>query len=167
MPKERKLTKQEERRMQKYPETDTFIWHNENPKGHITNDCVIRAIACGTGLPWALVLEGIHDCEQRLARRNDKQVIETYLEIKGWVKHKQPRHEDGTKYTGEEFCKFLSTNYGDGKLGNVICSVANHMYCIKPTNHGDGINCRYKVLDVWNSTHKTIGNYWTKEKAAH
>lgn len=130
----RKFTKQEERKMQKYPETDTFIWGNENPKGHITNDCVIRAIAGATGLPWDVVLEGIHSFEKKLARRNDNHVIGKYLEAEGWVKHKQPRHENGKKYTGEEFCKWLSINYGDGSMGNVICSVANHMYCIKPTN---------------------------------
>lgn len=83
----RKFTKQEERKMQKYPETDTFIWGNENPKGHITNDCVIRAIAGATGLPWDVVLEGIHSFEKKLARRNDNHVIGKYLEAEGWVKH--------------------------------------------------------------------------------
>lgn len=31
------------------PETSTFHFHNENPKGRRTGDCVIRAIARATG----------------------------------------------------------------------------------------------------------------------
>ena len=39
-------------RQQKYPETKSFHWHNENPKGRITGDCRIRAIATATGMEY-------------------------------------------------------------------------------------------------------------------
>lgn len=157
----RNFTKQEERLMRKYPETSTFMWHNENPKGHITGDCTIRALATGLGITWDAALDGLRQIEKRYALCDIK-AIEKYLASMGWVKHKQPRHSDGTKYTGGQFAKWLSINHGDGRLGPVICTVANHMFCIKPTYHGDGTNCKYKVLDIWDSTGKCIGNYWTK-----
>lgn len=158
----RKQTKQEERTQKKYPETSTFIWHNENPKGHITGDCTIRAIAGAMGISWYDVLDGLHETEKKHALC-DTSAINKYLESNGWIKQKQPRKEDGTKFTGAQFARWLSINYPNGELGNVICSVANHMFCIKPTYHGDGINCRYKVHDVWDSTEKCIGNYWVKK----
>lgn len=157
----RKFTKQEERRMQKYPETDTFRWCNLNPKGHITGDCTIRALAGGMEKTWNEAHDGLRQIEKRYALC-DISAIGKYLESEGWVKHKQPRKADGSKYTGAQFARWLSVNYPHGEAGNVICSVANHMFFIKATNHGDGINCRYKVHDHWDSTDKCIGNYWTK-----
>ena len=32
-------------RQQKYPETGTFHYHNQNPKNRLTGDCIIRAIS--------------------------------------------------------------------------------------------------------------------------
>lgn len=157
----RKLTKQEERLMLKYPETDTFLWHNENPKGHITGDCTIRALAGGMGISWNEALDGLHETERRFALCDIK-AISKYLESQGWVKHKQPRHDDGSKYTGGQFAEWLSVKYPRGEAGAVICSVANHMFCIKPVPSGNMGKCRYKIFDIWNSTSKCIGNYWTK-----
>lgn len=161
MSKERKPTKQEERLMKKYPETTTFLWHNENPKGHITGDCAIRALAGATGMTWCEALDAFTAMMKRYAVYQDK-AIEKYLESQGWVKHKQPRHDDGSKWTGSDLAKYLSINDPDGKIGGVFVTVANHSYCIRPTRHGDGINCRYKVLDIWDSTQKRVCNYWTK-----
>ena len=158
---ERKLTKQEERLRLKYPETETFLWHNENPKGHITGDCTVRAIAGATEQSWCAVLDGLH-ATYRDTSDMDMKAVNKYLESCGWLKHKQPRHSNGKKFTGAELARWFSANFPDGEAGNVICSVANHMMCLKPTFHGDGINCRYKVIDIWNSSGKTIGNYWLR-----
>lgn len=162
MKRRKKQTKQEERLMQKYPDTDTFRWYNANPEGHITEDCITRALACGMDITWQEAHCGLYNTEMRTMFVGDK-AVEKYLQMEGWVKHKQPRKEDGTKYTGAQFARWLSTNFPNGELGNVICTVANHMFCIKATYSGDGINCRYKVHDTWNSTDKCIGNYWVKQ----
>lgn len=159
---QRALTKQEERRRAKSPETSTFLWYNANPKGHITSDCTIRALSTGLGISWYDVLDGLYQLRRRYALYGDMKSIEKYLESQGWVKHKQPRRPDGKKYTGGQFANWLSVNHGSGILGPVICSVASHMFCIYPTNHGDGTNCKYKVLDTWDSTGKCICHYWTR-----
>ena len=40
-------------------ETATFHFHNENPKGRRTGDCVIRAIARASGDSWDDTLTGL------------------------------------------------------------------------------------------------------------
>jgi hypothetical protein len=84
------------------------------------------------------------------------QGIDYYLKDKGWRKCSQPRKSDGTKFTGEEWCKEL--NHSIWFVGKSI--VANigghHTVCIKEV---DG---KFKVLDHWNSTNGCIGNYWIK-----
>jgi hypothetical protein len=86
------------------------------------------------------------------------------LEKKGFIKQNQPRKSNNTKYTGKEFCNWLSINYPNGEIGNIVANIGgHHIVCIKPTYHGDGFNCRYKILDTWNSSDGCIGNYWIKK----
>ena len=151
------------RREDKYPETDVFMFHNENPKNRKGGDCVIRAVATALEQSWEQTVREMTEIGIKYGYVvNDKQTIAKYLESKGWVKHKQPRKDDGTKYTGKDFCNYLSVNQKSGVF-NIVANIGgHHTVCIKPTNHGDGINCRYKVLDIWNSTDGCIGNFWTK-----
>lgn len=142
------------KRQEKYKDTATFHFHNQNPKNRITCDCVKRAISLATGIPYNEVVMGLallqcqtgmDECEARLYGK--------YLEVKGWVKHPQPKKEDHTKYTGKDFCKFL--NKGDH--GNVIANIGgHHIVAILP------VNGKYKVHDTWDSTNGCIGNFWTK-----
>ena len=77
---------------------------------------------------------------------SDVRCFGKYLESKGFIKHKQPRKANNTKYTGKEFVKKFN-GVCVAKIG------AHHIVCIK-----DG-----KVLDVWNSSNECIGNYWTNQ----
>ena len=150
--------------MGRYPETDTFLWHNENPRGRITDDCIMRAIAAASGKSWYHIFDDLNILK-RYEARDDKLVMKKYLAEAGWTIRKQPRKDDGTKYTGADFCKWLFANYPNGELGSVIADIGGyHIVCIKPTEHGDGINCHYKVLDTWDSAGKCIGNWWTHGK---
>lgn len=145
-------------RQEKYPTTETFVYHNENPKGRITGDCTFRAIATATGKSWEEVVMEMAkmSCETGYAI-NDKKGIERYLKSLGWWKHKQPRKDNGKKFTGKEFCKWLN------KTANVNAVIANigghHIVCIK---RGGEYNKDFKVNDIWDSTGKCVGNYWTK-----
>lgn len=151
------------RRQDKYPDTDTFHFHNENPKGKFTTDCVIRAIATATGIPYKTVL--MEMAEQQIKTgldMSETKAIAKYLQSKGWVKNPQPRYDDNTKYTGRDFCRWLSVNKRKN-FGNVICNIGgHHIVAIVPSCAGDGINDRFKVYDTWNSTSGCVGNYWTK-----
>jgi len=150
-------------RQQKYKDTDTFHFHNQNPKGKLTTDCVIRAISLAMNIPYNQVVMDLAklQCETGLDD-GEKRLYGKYIESKGWVKHSQPRMDDNTKYTGERFCTWLSVNKRKD-YGNVIAHIGgNHIVAIVPTCEGDGINDRFKVCDTWDSTQGCIGNYWTK-----
>lgn len=156
-------------RQQKYPDTRTFHFYNANPKSRITTDCVIRAISTATGIPYNTVVMELAEiqCETGFDP-SEKSTYGKYLESKGWKKYKQPKRTDGTKYTGEDFCR-IQQNYAGSKWNydhwenddaEIRCSdkiVANigggHVVAIM-----DG-----QVWDIWDSTGGCIGNYWTKE----
>lgn len=144
------------KRQEKYKDTTTFHFHNQNPKGRFTCDCVKRAISFATGVPYRDVVMALANLQCKTGLdESEKRLFGKYLESIGWVKHPQPRQEDGTKFTGAQFCKYLKTIHP----GNVIANVgAHHIVAIAP------INGRYKVHDTWDSTKGCIGNYWTKEE---
>ncbi len=141
-------------RQQKYPETSTFHYHNANPKNKITGDCVIRALSIGMNQPYEITYAELFRFSLKTGYMlNCKECYDKYLQSKGWKKHKQPRKEDNTKYTGKEFCKEVKEytfNYPDRIIANIG---GHHIVAIV-----DG-----KVWDIWNSTDGCIGNYWTKD----
>ena len=96
-------------RQEKYPETKTFHYYNANPKNRITGDCWLRAVCTGLNEPYNEVLMEMVQVhlETGYDMSCDK-AVEKYLTSKGWVKHKQPRKADNTKYTRAEFCRLLA-----------------------------------------------------------
>lgn len=148
-------------RAEKYPDTDTFTYYNANPKNRITADCAIRAIATATGIPYNDVVRGLAEiqCETGYEPTMGKG-LELYMKSIGWVKHPQPRKPDGTKYTGAEFCSRL---WHMGAWDSVVCNIGgHHMVAIKEVRCAGSIRYRYKVHDIWNSTGRCVGNFWTK-----
>lgn len=147
------------KRQEKYPETTTFHYHNENPKNRITTDCVIRAITTALGQDYNKTVMEMAELQCKTGYDDgDKKLYDLYLQSKGWVKHSQPRKADNTKFTGKEFCKELNGNImAVGKT--VIANIGgHHIVCIKE----DGLHGLHKVHDIWDSTDGCIGNYWTK-----
>lgn len=137
------------KRQDKYPETSTFHYFNANPKNRITGDCWLRAICTGLNEPYNEVLKEMVEIhiETGYEMSCDK-AVEKYLKRKGWEKMEQPRHIDNTKFTGSEFCKYLAA-----KGERYICNIGgHHMVAIVDK----------KVYDIWDSTNKTIGNYYVK-----
>lgn len=154
------------KRQEKYPETASFIYHNQNPKHRITGDCCFRAMSLGLDQDYN---ETVREMAETMCKTgyalNDVKGECAYMDEKGWYKQKQLRHDDNTKYTGKQFADWLSMNYPNGEIGNVICHIGgHHVVCFKPTYSGEGYNCRYKCHDIWNSTSGTIGIWWTKYK---
>lgn len=136
------------KRQEKFPETNTFHYYNANPKNRMTGDCVIRALCTAMQKPYEDVYRELFDFSLQTGYiLNDKKCFERYLESKGWVKHKQPRKPDNTRYTGKEFCERAR------EYENYIAIIGTHH--IVAIVGG-------KINDTWNSTRKCIGNYWTK-----
>ena len=125
---------------------------NVNPKGHKTGDCAVRAIVGTTGMTYE---EAIDRCAYWAKKKcygiTDKQTVELVLKECGWVKMKQPRRWDGTKYTVGEMDEILTHQQ---MLEGVLITVANHHTCIT-----GGV-----VQDIWDCRKKSVGNYYVKEK---
>lgn len=153
-------------RRQKYKDTDTFKFRNVNPKNRITGDCTFRAITLALDQIYNQTVMEMAEmmCKTGYAL-NDSKGEEAYLKSKGWIKMKQPRHSDGSKYTGKEFCRVIQRYLPDTEMygnewddGIVISpSIVAHIGGHHIVAIIDGI-----VNDIWDSTNGCIGNYWIK-----
>lgn len=135
-------------RKTKYPDTDTFMYHNSNPKNRITSDCVVRALCTALNVSYHQVLTELVALQEETGYAfNDKKAYSKYLERKGWVKHPQPRKANNTKYTGKEFCHQV-----DKDVRYIVHMGSQHLTTI----------IGGKVIDIWDCTEGCVGNYWTK-----
>ena len=129
-----------------------YFEKNVNPKGRKTGDCSTRALVGTLGISYdeALKLQ----TEISLKTYYDptsKQVMEKVLEKFGYVKMKQPRKDDNTKYTVSEMDKILTKRE---MQEGVLVTVANHHTCITGG----------RIQDIWNCGYMTVGNYYVKRK---
>lgn len=141
-------------RREKYPDTNVFTLYNANPKNRITGDCTFRAFSTAMEVPYqdvVMEMAQLH-CETGYAADD---LIDRYMDKKGWKVHKQPRKPDGTKYTGERFCELIQIGKWPELTGkNIVANIGGHHIVAIV----DG-----KVLDIWDSTSKCIGKFWTKD----
>ena len=145
-------------RQEKYPETRTFHYYNANPKNRITGDCRIRAISVACEVPYNKVVMDLAriQCETGYDQTAN-QGISILLKEYGWIKYKQPRKADNTKYTGKQWCNQLKEDIvwatNGEELKRVIANIGGH-HIVAIING--------KVWDIWDSTDGCIGNYWIK-----
>lgn len=136
------------KRTDKYPDTETFHYYNANPHNKIAADCVIRAISTALNQSWEQTVRELTEVGIKYGLVcNEKACYDKYLKSKGWIKHSQPKKADNTKYTGKEFCE-RARDYE-----KYIANIGGH-HIVAIVNK--------KVYDIWDSTYKCIGNYWTK-----
>ena len=150
-----------ERRRLKYPDTDTFHFHNANPKEKLTTDCVIRAICTVLEIPYVQVVMELAklQCETGLDDGDDK-LYNKYMKSKGWVKVKCPRKDDNKRYTGTEFCRRLMHPIYSEELNLPYCD-AHRILAHIGAHHIVAI-VSGQVWDTWNSTSGAIGQVWVK-----
>ena len=134
--------------------TDTKYFHyfNANPKGKSTSDCVIRAL-CGV-LPrksYEQICKELLEVSLKYGYFvNDKKCYEKYLQLNGFEKMKQPKKQNGTKFTGKDFCAMVNefSMYFPERIFAHIGG--HHVVAIV----GGRIN------DIWDSSNGCIGNYY-------
>lgn len=152
-----------EKRREKYPDTDYFHFHNANPKGKVTTDCVIRAISTALEQSYEQTIMEMAALSVKTGYMlNENKGMDKYLKSKGWVKCKQPKKKDGTKYTGKEFCRRLmhpiyseelELACGDYDINRVVANIGGH--------HTVAIMSG-QIWDIWNSGDGSIGVVWVK-----
>jgi hypothetical protein len=125
--------------------SSAFRYYNCNPHSKITDDCVIRAIAAGTGEPWQKILKDLTSYMIKYGYMlNTPELYGKYLQDNGWVKQKQPIHHNGSKMRIGEFVKQFKG-----------CAIV-HAGCGHVTYIAEG-----NVYDIWDTSNEIIGNYWT------
>lgn len=125
-------------------DTETFVYHNENPRKISASDCVIRAIAKATEKSWSETYHGL--CLVGLDIKdipNCKKVFELYLKRGGYEMKKQIKDNQGKKITVLQFIKLFES-------GTYILNLRGHL-----TTVIDG-----KIYDTWNCGKQYVGNYW-------
>ena len=152
-----------EKRQKKYPDTDYFHFHNANPKGKMTTDCVVRAITTALNQPYEQTLREMAEITLKTGYMlNENKGMEAYMKSKGWTKCKQPKKWDGTKYTGKEFCRTLmhptyseELNLTDKgfEINRILANIGGH--------HTVAIMSG-QIWDTWNSADGSIGIVWVK-----
>lgn len=123
-----------------------YLEKNVNPKNRRTGDCSTRALVSVLGISYDECLK--MQTEESLKCYYDptsKQVMERVLAKFGYVKMKQPRKPDNTKYTVGELDKLLGNK-------TALVTVANH--------HTAVVNG--SVVDIWDCRRKSVGNYYIK-----
>lgn len=126
-----------------------FELKNVNPKNKKTTDCVIRALTTATGKTYYQIFEELYQLSVKTGYfMNEKRLEDKFLEQNGFIKMKQPKKADGTKYTIGEIDKLISS------AEIVVVRCAKHLTAVK--NH--------TLIDIWDCRRKTINNYYIKTK---
>ena len=134
----------------KIPSDNAFFhYYNANPKNRHTGDCVIRAISLALDKRYKEVLMDMAELSFKTGYSIGSTELEKkYLELNGWVKMKQPKWEDGTKFTGKQFC------YAFPNIKTAVVSIgSHHLSCVK-----EG-----KIWDIWDCSGDKVGIYYVKK----
>jgi hypothetical protein len=132
-------------RIMKKLETTVFRYYNNNPHHRHTDDCVIRAIAAGTGDSWEDTVRNLTELMIKTGHMiNRYELYGKYLKNIGWVKQKQPVHSNNKKMKVKEFVQQF-----DGKA--IIHVGKDHVSYVE-----DG-----RLWDIRNCEDEIVGIYWT------
>lgn len=133
--------------MKKKIEPTIFRYYNNNPHSRRTEDCVIRAIAAGTGDSWEVTLKKLTKHMIKTGYMlSTPELYGDYLEKIGWNHNKQPKYGNNRNMKIKDFIKRFN--------GKAIIHVGNdHVSYIE-----DG-----KLWDIWNCENEIIGEYWSIE----
>ena len=101
-----------------------YLENNLNPKRRKTGDCSTRALCGVINIGYnEILLEQVNFALKTYYDTTSKQVIEKILAKYGFVKMKQPRKWDNTKYTVGELDEILTEKQMEQ---GVVVLVANH-----------------------------------------
>ena len=129
--------------------TKTYHYYNANPKGLYTGDCTYRAIALACNVTWETAVVAVALWMVRTGKSDwdANGTDEMMQEFGHWIRHKEPKHADGTKYTVAELAKELKD-----EPNPILIHVNGHMTVIKEA----------KVWDIWDCSREYVRTYWTK-----
>lgn len=135
---------------------------NMNPENKHVGDCVIRGLSAVYGCTW-------HEAIDYIAQANNytDPVLNAVPNINlvllklGLERHKEIKRANKL-LTGAQFCDLMNYTYHNGE--RIFAYIGkNHCAAVLPFDE-DG-TVKYKIQDTWDSTSKTVREYWVyKEK---
>ena len=152
-----------EKLAKRFPDTDYFHFYNANPKGKRTTDCVVRAITVALDQPYDQTLRELTEMSLKTGWMwNENKGIDAFMKSKGWIKCKQPKKSDGTKYTGKEFCRTLVHPIYSEELNLTNRSFEINRVLVNIGGHHTVAIVGGQIWDIWNSGDGSIGIVWVK-----
>lgn len=140
-----------------YEETECYKPFQPNPCNNYIGDCVVRAVSGAMDIPWSDAIDLLSSANETTV--NAREVYPKILEQNGFVHHK-PIIRDGRHLDGRSFCNEMNNIYRNGE--RIFAHVGRtHVAAIIPVRCGDG-DTTYKIIDSWDSSKRTIGDYWVK-----
>ena len=137
-------------------DTPYFTYHNMNPKGKHTGDCVIRAIAYALNKDWHEMVDDLVGYTHKYMIPYDyAPLYERYLKDHGYVRVPQQKNSEGKVCTVYEVCRKLD-RLGISKP--VLMHVRPHHLTV--VSRIDGV---MKVVDIWNSNTHRAGKLYIHE----
>lgn len=124
-----------------------YIYTNPNPKGAITGDCVVRAVAIANDISWDMAYLVLSDYGFRMKNMpNADSVWSRALKDFGFARKIIP-DSCPVCYTIREFCE-------DHPEGIYILGTGSHVVAVKDGNY----------IDTWDSGDEVPIVYWRKER---
>lgn len=140
-----------------YEETDCYKPFQPNPCNNYIGDCVVRAISGVMDISWSDAIDLLSSANETTV--NAREIYPKILEQNGFVYHK-PIIRGGRHLDGKSFCNEMHKIYHNGE--RIFAHVGrSHVAAIIPVHCGDG-DTTYKIIDSWDSSKRTIGDYWVK-----
>ena len=124
-----------------------YHYYNRNPHHRLTDDCTLRAISASTGETWENTLKELTKYAIKTGYyMNTPECYGEYLKDLGYVKQKQPIHNDGTKVRFKEFAQKYD--------GHAICHCGKGHITYVADN---------STWDIWDVSDEVVGSYWVHE----
>lgn len=140
-----------------YEENDCYKPFQPNPCNNYIGDCVVRAVSGAMDISWADAIDLLSSANETTV--NAREVYPKILEQNGFVHHK-PIIRNGRHLDGRSFCNEMLKIYHNGE--RIFAHVGRlHVAAIIPVPCPDG-DTTYKIIDSWDSSKRTIGDYWVK-----
>lgn len=153
----RKKAKSSRRRL--YEETESFRPFQPNPCGNYIGDCVVRAVSGVMDISWSEAVDRLASLHETTI--NARQVYPKILEQNGFIHH-QPIVRNGRRLDGRSFCNEVGRVYSKGE--RIFAHVGrSHVAAVIPVRSDDNKRTVYKIIDSWDSSARTVGEYWVKQ----
>ena len=124
-----------------------YHYYNCNPHRRLTDDCVIRAICSSTGDSWDKTIAELTEYSIKTGYfLNTPECYGKYLKALGYVKQKQPVHNDGKKVRFKEFVQMFD--------GHAIAHCGKGHVTYVADN---------STWDIWDVSDEVVGNYWVHQ----